>query len=99
MPVVPVPLRGTLNQHLPPDAGPRTPSNALMLPAAFASHFVLSNFFPQRQSNIYDVLLANHTAGLDNATLNLAQYIGVTRTYKHFADRWVRGTEVGGNGG
>lgn len=65
------------------------PPDALSLPAAFASHFVLSSFFPQRQSTIYDVLLANHTSGLDTATLNLAQYIGVTRTYKHFANRWV----------
>lgn len=45
--------------------------------AAFAAHAVLSLLFPWRQSATYDLLLVNHTAGLNQSQLDLAESLAV----------------------
>ncbi len=53
------------------------PTNFLFLSVAFAGHHVLSNYYPNAQSGVFDSLIQKQTAGLSADQLTAAQNLAV----------------------
>ena len=54
-----------------------TECSAIVSLAAYAAHHVLSIFYPNSQSNIFDILIQKQTAGLSADQLTAAQNLAV----------------------